>query len=45
MIIGGALIAMAFIAYLSHRTSFNETVNKHSLKYYKLRWNNRIPRF
>jgi hypothetical protein len=39
MIIGGILITMAFIVYLSHRSSsFDTTINKHSLKYYKLRW-------
>jgi|694.fasta_scaffold27148_3 hypothetical protein len=43
MIVGGVLITMAFIAYLSHRTTINETVNKNSLKYYKLRWRSSTP--
>ena len=39
MIIGGILITMAFIVYLSHHSSsLDTTINKHSLKYYKLRW-------
>ncbi len=42
MIIGGVLITIAFIVYLSSRSTFQEPVNKHSLKYYKLRWNNNI---
>jgi len=37
MIIGGVLITMALIVFLSHRTSIDK-INKNSLKYYKLRW-------
>jgi len=43
MIIGGILIVMALAIYLTHHSSFNETVNKHSLKYYKLKWRNNLP--
>lgn len=35
MIIGGILITLALIVYLSHSSS---SVNKYSLKYYKLKW-------
>lgn len=33
---------MAFVVYLTRRSSIQEPVNKHSLKYYKLRWNNNM---
>jgi hypothetical protein len=42
MIIGGILIVMAFAIYLSSRSP-NETINKYSLKYYKLRWRGGTP--
>lgn len=37
MIIGGVLITIALIVYLSHYNSMGK-INKNSLKYYKLRW-------
>ena len=37
MIVGGIIIAVAFITYLSSRLPLT-TINKKSLKYYKLRW-------
>lgn len=39
MIIGGILITLALITYFTHKS---RDVNKYSLKYYKLKWNNRI---
>ena len=41
MIIGGVLITVAFIVYLSHRSTMG-TINRNSLKYYKLKWRNTL---
>ena len=37
MIVGGILITLAVITYFTCRSS-NKCINKHSLKYYKLKW-------
>lgn len=38
MIIGGILITMALIVFITRHSSSMERINKNSLKYYKLKW-------
>ena len=40
MIIGGILITTALITFFA---CYKKPLNKYSLKYYKLKWNNRMP--